>query len=402
MNIAVIIGEEMQIGGGFQYALSATLVLNRYRSEAYNFIFFTTSAANLELLGKYGITAHHLKLSSLDHLFGQLKSRPLISQVLARLRLSTQSRFDRIMAQHDIDLVYPVTQSYLPLYSERVNYLFTLMDLCHRDCVEFPEVARFRQFELRDDLFRRILPKAVQVLTDSPLGRDNAIRRYCLDEERVTVLPMLPSTSVMISSADYDHGYIDVRKKYRIEGDYLFYPAQFWPHKNHVYILDGMKVLGEKFGRKVNVVFSGTDKGNLSYVLAYAKKLGLAEQVHYIGFVDGTEIPYLYKQALALVMPTYFGPTNIPPLEAFHLGCPVLYSDLPGLRDQVEGAALLMDLTDPVSFADNVMKIYSHPDGVAILVERGRRKVARWQENDYWLVLKKIFDDYSSKRKCWE
>ena len=30
-------------------------------------------------------------------------------------------------------------------------------------------------------------------------------------------------------------------------------------------------------------------------------------------------------------MPT-FGPTNIPPLEAFELGTPVLYPDLKGLR----------------------------------------------------------------------
>ena len=45
-------------------------------------------------------------------------------------------------------------------------------------------------------------------------------------------------------------------------------------------------------------------------------------------------------------MPTYFGPTNIPPLEAFKLNVPVIYSDLPGLRDQVKGAALLVDLND--------------------------------------------------------
>ena len=49
----------------------------------------------------------------------------------------------------------------------------------------------------------------------------------------------------------------------------------------------------------------------------------------------------LYTEALALVMPTYFGPTNLPPLEAFQTGTPVLYSDLPGMREQVGDAAIM-------------------------------------------------------------
>ena len=77
------------------------------------------------------------------------------------------------------------------------------------------------------------------------------------------------------------------------------------------------------------------------------KKYNLEDQVRFTGFVSNEEINYLYSQSLALVMPTYFGPTNIPPLEAFKLNVPVLYSDLPGLRDQVNDAALLLNLNDP-------------------------------------------------------
>ena len=54
-------------------------------------------------------------------------------------------------------------------------------------------------------------------------------------------------------------------------------------------------------------------------------------------------------------MPTYFGPTNIPPLEAFALGVPVLYSDLPGLKDQVGDSALLLDLNNPESMAQHML-----------------------------------------------
>ena len=72
--------------------------------------------------------------------------------------------------------------------------------------------------------------------------------------------------------------------------------------------------------------------------------MNLENKVRFAGFVDDEELPFLYSQSIALVMPTYFGPTNIPPLEAFKINVPVLYSDLPGLRDQVGKAAMLIDL----------------------------------------------------------
>ena len=68
-----------------------------------------------------------------------------------------------------------------------------------------------------------------------------------------------------------------------------------------------------------------------------------------ISLLDGNE-------KLTLVMPTFFGPTNSPPLEAFSLGVPILYSDLIGLKDIV-AAALFLDLDDPGSLAQNLKNL---------------------------------------------
>jgi glycosyltransferase involved in cell wall biosynthesis len=44
---------------------------------------------------------------------------------------------------------------------------------------------------------------------------------------------------------------------------------------------------------------------------------------------------------MAVVMPSYFGPTNIPPLESWSLGVPLIYSSQ--LAEQAGNAALLVD-----------------------------------------------------------
>ena len=82
--------------------------------------------------------------------------------------------------------------------------------------------------------------------------------------------------------------------------------------------------------------------------------LGLTERVHFLELVPDEDIPALYEGALALVMPAYNGPTNLPPLEAVTLGCPVICSDLPGCREQMGDAALYCNLTDVSSLADQL------------------------------------------------
>lgn len=402
MNIAVILEQGIKEGGGFQQALSTIFLLNKYKSPKYNFIFFTAIEENIAALKKSGIEAHLLKLSHVTRVINYFRKNELVYKIIRKSGFFRFNKFDKALRAYDIDLIYFLSPSGLSLETEKYNYIFTVWDLCHRDFVEFPEVREFREFEMRERLFHAALPKAVKVIADSESGKGNIIRRYNIDEQRVVVLPFLPSLGINIANFEYQKNYIDVKAKYNINGDYIYYPAQFWSHKNHIYILEGLKILKGKYNVKISAVFSGSDKGNLDFILKKGKEFGLEEQIYYIGFVSNEEIPYLYRQALALVMPTYFGPTNIPPLEAFKLECPVLYPDLPGLREQVKDSALLMDLADPESLARNLIKVIEKDKEIGNLVKNGKRKIEDLREEDYWLVFQGIFDDYARKLKCWK
>jgi len=101
-------------------------------------------------------------------------------------------------------------------------------------------------------------------------------------------------------------------------------------------------------------------------------------------------------------MPTYFGPTNLPPIEAFHLGVPVFYSDLAGLREQVEGAAFLMDLGDADSLASQLDALLSDKLDVNSVTANGKIKVDTWTEQDYWQGLIKIFSSYRPILNTWK
>jgi glycosyltransferase involved in cell wall biosynthesis len=101
-------------------------------------------------------------------------------------------------------------------------------------------------------------------------------------------------------------------------------------------------------------------------------------------------------------MPTYFGPTNLPPLEAFSLGVPVLYSDLIGLKDQVGEAALLLDLDDPGSLAQNIKNLISESSLKNLLIGNGYKLFNDNINFDRTVVLHNIIRRFKSRRDTWE
>lgn len=393
MKIGLIFDGELQVGGGFQYQ-KTMLKLIKKLEDKYEFLVFTFSKENEEYSKTLGFKTRLIRRSILE----KIKSLVLRSEVFTYLSVKVNliSGFEKELEKFDVDLVYFLQPSGLALDLIKHNYIFTVWDLCHRDFPEFPEVSFHREFERRELLYTKALKKAVAVIADSELGKQNLIRRYGVDPSRIYIIPFLPSLNILKKNE------INVREKYQIKtAHYIYYPAQFWAHKNHVYIIDALSILRSK-GIYLTAVFSGSDQGNLNNVLEYAKKTGVYDLVRYIGFAPEDEIYSLYKNALAVVMPTFFGPTNIPPLEAFEIGVPVIYSDLTGLREQVGDAALLCDLKDPNSLAVHLENLINSNELRQNLIEKGKRKLQEITSINRMEILDKIFSDYEVKLRCWK
>lgn len=402
MKIAVIFEQEILAGGVYQQSLSTLLFLNNRQDKERQFVFITTVRSNVEILSTYGIRAHYFKLTLLRKVILLLGSRnPLFCKILKKIKIGNP--FDNYLAKYHIDLIYFISHcSLYALFTDRHNYILTIWDSCHRDFMEFPEVRENRIFERREYAYKHALTKAIAVIVESRLGKENIIRRYGIDPDRVFISHLFPAQGTRLDDNAYHHAsFLDIKQKYQISGDYIYYPSQFWAHKNHVYILKALALLKEKHDTELYAVFSGTDKGNLNYVLAVAESLCINHLVKYIGFVPNEEVPYIYKQSLALVMPTYFGPTNLPPLEAFQLGVPVIYSDLVGLREQVGDAALLMDLSNPQSLVNHLLSLLRKPELRNNLIKKGRDQLLQHTDDDRWKIMETIFDRYLMKSSCW-
>lgn len=406
IRLAVIFDQQIHAGGGYQQALNAALMTKSIARDIAEPIFFSTIKDNVPVLANYGIEARYLCISFVDKFLMLVRRKIRSSHLLKWIKkFSPFNPFEEVLYRNSIDLVYFLTPDGRYKDLERINYIATVWDLCHRDDPEFPEVRYDRQAETRDDNYRQFLPKAAAIFVDSDFSRKNIVHRYGLDIDRVHVMPFEASVatqSMGASTANSAECKFDIEKKYGLKVPYIFYPAQFWAHKNHIYLLQGLADLRSRYGFNVGAIFVGSDKGNLEYIKKSAVSLGLIDMVRFGGFVSNEEIPILYSRSLALVMPTYFGPTNLPPLEAFELGVPVLYPDKPGLRDQVGDAALLMDLKRPSSLANHLYSLLTNDNLRSQLIENGHTQLRLYSKEMRASLLESVIADFRSRRICWE
>ena len=119
-------------------------------------------------------------------------------------------------------------------------------------------------------------------------------------------------------------------------------------------------------------------------------------------FLTDEEISYLYRNCLAVVMPTYFGPTNIPPLEAFWYEVPLIYSDLPGMREQVQDAAIFVNLDDPLSLSKAIKILIKDNDLRRTLINNGKKILKKNNYTNREEVLISILKRFNSKLRSWK
>lgn len=297
-------------------------------------------------------------------------------------------------------MLYP---SASPLcFETQLPFIVAIHDLQHRLQPEFPEVSAGGEWERREHLFRNAARRAVLVLTDSEVGREdilNVYGTYGLDANRVKVLPFLPAH--YLAPATMEIGPAEVCAAYQLPERYLFYPAQFWPHKNHARIVQALRLVKDEHGLELHVVFCGSRTGPLREqtfreVMTLARQLQVERQVHYLGYVPEAAMAGLYMGAVALVMPTFFGPTNIPVLEAWALNCPVVTSDIRGIREQARDAAILVNPRGVEAIADAVHRLWTDERLRSELIHRGQQRLADYGDDDYRSRLKGIIEEAKS------
>jgi glycosyltransferase involved in cell wall biosynthesis len=306
-----------------------------------------------------------------------------------------QTSSDRVFESYGIDLVWCVAAG---APTNRLPYVTTIWDLQHRLQPIFPEVAANGEWVNRERFFSREIGQAAIVIVGTATGQAEVERLYGVPPTRIRRLPHPTPSFALDAHVATD---TDVLARYGLEPGYVLYPAQFWAHKNHVGLLHALRLLRDEHQIDLRAVFVGSDQGNEAHVRQVARSLDLGAQVSFLGFVPRSDLVMLYRHAFAMAYLTFFGPENLPPLEAFALGCPVVASDVPGAHEQLGDAALLAPPTSESAIADALLAIYRDASLRELLIERGHERARSFTAAHFVEGMFAIVDELEPIVRTW-
>lgn len=311
IKVALICQNKMLAGGATTYESNVISYLLKENHEKLEFVIFQArSRASQNDLGR--VCSYR---NGILRQFGAFLRSTVFGLEILRITSFRLGQLERLLIKSNVDIAYFLSPNPLALGILDIPMINTVWDLGHRDLPEFHELAGNGRFKKREYFYTNVLGRSNLVVTDSEETTNRLIEVYDLDSKRVLSAGLFPLVTD-------ESSYVDIN--FELESDLFFlYPAQFWPHKNHKFLIEFMKIFCIS-NLNYKLIFTGSDKGNLREIRDEIFKANLQNNIKILGFVENELLVKLMTSAAGVLFVSKLGPTNLPPLEALSLGTPVV------------------------------------------------------------------------------
>ena len=307
--------------------------------------------------------------------------------VTARYSMATFSRLAQdagIALLHSPVQIFSVTDFNIPS-------VLNLHDLQH---LHFPD-----NFRPSDVAARTRLYGLSAGLADAIIASSEFVRRDIIDKMRVPaskVFTLAVCANPLIEHGLASFGPQQARTRYKLPATYAIYPAQFWPHKNHVNLVEALRLVRERRpAADLHMVLTGSRAhSGWPAVATTIERHRLGDAVHCLDYVPIEHLAGLYKGAVFCVMPSTFEASSYPVIEAQLLGVPAMCSNVTSLPELVrDGAGLLFDPSSPEAIADQMLRWLDDTDDRDAHAVRGQARARAEHTMDGYIEgLARVYD----------
>ncbi|MBI3952838.1 MAG: glycosyltransferase family 4 protein [Candidatus Doudnabacteria bacterium] len=287
----------------------------------------------------------------------------------------TQLRISWEMIIHPVD-VLSILASALPIQHPK-NSVVTVHDIAFEF---FPEAFTWfmRNYQIWSS--RYAVRCAVKIVTPSESTRQDLIKHYKADPNKVVVIPLAADRSFMPIPYDRVQPMLD---KFRlVYKKYILFVGTLQPRKNIIRLIDAFIKLKKENRIEEKLVLTGGKGWLWEPIMKKISEAGLSGDVVHLGYVDNNDLPALYNGAVLLTLPALYEGFGLPPLEAMQCGTPVVVSNISSLPEVVGDAGKLVDPNSVDSIAEGLLEVLSDGKLRGEMGERGIRQAGKftWQE----------------------
>jgi glycosyltransferase involved in cell wall biosynthesis len=282
------------------------------------------------------------------------------------------------LADQAIDLLFCPFSA--PTYAQAGRPTVAIVyDLQHVDYPHFFSPAERQQ---RTKFITDLTQIAQKIICISHFSQRSLIHHFNVSSDQTVVIPIAVHDRWQSDHWQSDHWQSIQFNRERLAtwglGDrpYAFYPANFWPHKNHAWLLEVYRLYRQRVGdRALDLVFTGSLEPAARQLRQTVAALNLQPYVHFLGFLAEADLAAVWAGCYCLVFPSLYEGFGIPLLEAMVFGKPVLSSLAGSLPEVGQAAARYFDPHQPEELIAHLIAITQHPALVDELVTKGRQRL---------------------------
>ena len=281
-----------------------------------------------------------------------------------------------------VDVMHFTHQS---AFRTKVPSIYHPWDLQH---LHLPEYFTRQQRSTRNFKYREFCNQAQFVPVGSEWMKTEIINHFRLDETKVKVIPMAPPVDAYPAPTNKDIE--QTRRKFSLSEPFIFYPAQTWAHKNHLGLLKALYIYQKQHNFRPFLVCSGSTNDYFPTIRRKMKRLKLASQVKFIGFISPLELQCLYRLCRFMIFPSKYEGWGLPVTEAMRIGVPLACSKLTILKEHAGSASLFFDPDQPQEIANTIYRLWTDAALREKLSAQGQQIAARFS----WQKTAQIFRAY--------
>ncbi len=163
-----------------------------------------------------------------------------------------------------------------------------------------------------------------------------------------------------------------VNEKYELKKPYFLFVGTDEPRKNVAALIQAW----ESLKLKSHSLFVAGATGKV-----FSEERGRDTRPLQI-YVSDEELPALYSDAAAVIVPSFYEGFGLTVLEAMACGAPVIVSDIPVFRELFDETALFTNPLEPKELANSMLKIIEDKSLAMKLREKGLKHAAKFSWNE--------------------
>lgn len=321
--------------------------------------------------------------------------------------LGEQLKFSNILEKENLDLVH------FPYFSIPLNYnkpfVVTIHDLIlHHFPTGKATTLPFPLYYLKLLSYKHIIAQAAKraqkIITVSKSTKTEIVDHLKVSPDKIFVTYEGIDQKISNFPAKRDRASLDKFPisnktiKDIIDKKYFLYVGNAYPHKNLERLIEAFHQCLKKDSH-LKLILVGKEDYFYKRLKKSVSLLNLEDSVLFYNNVTDSDLSNLYKNALALVMPSLMEGFGLPVIEALSQKCLVVCSDIPVFKEIIGNAGIYFDPLDIESISDKMMSVVNNKNDYKNNITTGLEKIKTYTWKNTAIQTLKIYESSTRIRQ---